>query len=148
VFLLGLQLVATTGLDDTLLLRLVGDTLSDGLRSLPAKSVESLRQMRVRKVVAGVHPVGIHGAEVLNLELEERAGELLGVTKLLGKCIGLELELAADNVHKEVDDEIHGSESIREEDKADNDGVLLEETERRVQRVVVDEDREEEEDVE
>lgn len=129
LFLLGLQLVAATGLDDTLLLRLVGDTLSDGLRSLPAKSVESLRQMRVREVVAGVHPVGIHGAEVLNLKLEERAGELLGVTKLLGESIGLELELAADNVHKEVDDEIHGGESIREEDESNNDGVLLEETE-------------------
>ena len=130
LFLLGLQLFATTGLDDALLLRFIGNTLSDGLRSLPAKSVESLRQMRVREVVAGVHPVGIHGAEVLNLKLEERAGELLGVTKLLSESVGLELELAANNVHKEVDDEIHGRESIREEDESDNDGVLLEETER------------------
>lgn len=104
--------------------------------------------MRVREVVAGVHPVGVHGAKVLDLKLEERAGELLRVTKLLGKGVRLELELAADNVHKKVDDEIHGGKSIREEDEANNDGVLLEETKRRVQGVVVDEDREEKEDIE
>jgi hypothetical protein len=148
---LGLQLIASTGLDNTLLLvikRLVSDALGNTLRSLPTKGVKSLRQVRVGEVVAGIHPVGVHGAKVLDLEFEERAGELLRVTELLGKSIGLELELAADNVHKQVDDKIHGSKSIGEEDEADDNGVLLEETERRVQRVVIDKDREEKEDVE
>jgi hypothetical protein len=104
--------------------------------------------VRVREVVAGIHPVGIHGAKVLDLELKEGAGKLLGITKPLGKSIGLELELSADNVHKQVDDEIHRGKSIGEEDEANNNGVLFEKTERRVQRVVVDEDRKEKEDVE
>jgi hypothetical protein len=148
---IALQLVASTGLDNTFLLvlkRLVGDTLSNTLGTLPAEGIEALRQVRVREVVAGVHPVGVHGAKVLDLELEERAGELLRVTELLGKSIGLELELAADDVHEKVDDEIHGGEGIREEDESNNDGVLLEETERRVEGVVVDKDREEHKDVE
>ena len=55
--------------------------------ALPSKCLETLREDRVRVVVAGVHPVRIHGAQVLDLELEERFGELLGVPKLLGKVI-------------------------------------------------------------
>lgn len=149
--MLHLQLITSTGLDNTLLLvvnGLISDTLGDTLRALPAKGLEALRKMGVREVVAGVHPIGVHGAKVLNLELEERAGKLLGVTKLLSESIGLELKLAADDVHKQVDDKVHRSKGIREEDEANDNGVLLEEAERGVQRVVVDEDREEEEDVE
>lgn len=130
---LGLQLIASTRLDDTLLLvikRLVRDAFGNTLGPLPAKGVESLRQVRVGEMVAGIHPVGVHSAKVLNLELKEGAGKLLRVAQALGKCIGLELELAADNVHKQVDDEIHRGKSIREEDEADNNGVLFEETKR------------------
>lgn len=147
----GLQLVATCNLSDTLLVSLsglVGDTLGDALRALPAEGIKALRKVGVREVVAGVHPVGIHGAEVLDLELEERAGELLRVSELLGEGVGLELELAGDDVHAELDKEVSRREGIREEDEADDDGVLLEEAKGRVQGVVVDEDREESEDVE
>jgi hypothetical protein len=149
--LLHLQLITSTGLDNTVLFAvngLISDTLSNAFGALPAKGLETLRQMGVREVVAGINPIGVHGAKVLDLELEERAGKLLGVTKLLSEGIGLELELAADDVHKQVDDKIHRSKSIREENETNDDGVLLEETERGVQRVVVDENREEEEDVE
>lgn len=149
--MLHLQLITSTGLDNTLLLvanGLISDAVGDTLGALPAKGLEALRQMGVREVVAGVHPIGVHGAKVLDLELEKRASKLLGITKLLSEGIGLELELAADDMHKQVDDEIHRSKSIREEDETNDDRVLLEETERGVQRVVVDENREEEEDVE
>lgn len=97
-----LQLVATGSLDDTVLVtlsRLVSDALSDTLRALPAKGLETLGQMGVGEVVAGVDGVGVHGAEVLDLELEKRAGELLGVAEALGEGVGLELELAGENVH-------------------------------------------------
>lgn len=148
----NLQLISAAGLDDTVLFRglgsLVGDALSDTLGTLPAKSLEALRKVRVGEVVAGIHPVGVHGAEVLNLELEQGAGEFLGVAELLGKGIGLELKLAADNVHEQVDDQVHGGKGVREEDEADDDGVLGEEAKVRVQRAVVDEDREQQEDVE
>lgn len=127
----NLQLISAAGLDDAFLFRglgsLVGNTLSDALRTLPAKSLEALRKVRVGEVVAGVHPVGVHGAEVLDLELEQGAGELLGVAELLGKGVGLELKLAADDVHEQGDDQVHGGEGIREEDEADDDGVLSEE---------------------
>jgi len=149
--LLHLQLITSTGLDNTLLLvanGLISDAVGDTLGALPAKGLEALRQMGVREVVAGVHPIGVHGAKVLDLELEKRTSKLLGITKLLSEGIGLELELAADDMHKQVDDEIHRSKSVREEDETNDDRVLLEETERGVQRVVVDENREEEEDVE
>lgn len=147
----GLQLVTACNLGDALLVSLsglVGDTLGDALRTLPAEGIKALRKVGVREVVAGVHPVGIHGAEVLDLELEEGAGELLGVSELLGEGVGLELELAGDDVHAELDKEVSRREGIREEDEADDDGVLLEEAKGRVQGVVVDEDREESEDVE
>ena len=41
----------------------------------------------MRVVVASVHPVRIHRAQVLDLELEEGLGELLGVAELLSEVI-------------------------------------------------------------
>lgn len=41
----------------------------------------------MRIVVAGIHPVGIHGAQVLNLEFKERLRELIGVAEFQGKGI-------------------------------------------------------------
>ena len=145
-----LQLITTAGLDNTLLfllLSLIKHTLSDGLRALPAESLKTLRQMRVGEVVASIHPIGIHGAEVLDLELEEGAGKQHGVAELLRERIGFELKLAGDDVHAKLDDQIHGGEGIGEEEETNNDGVFGEETEGRVERVVVDENREESEDV-
>lgn len=146
-----LQLVATRSLDDTVLIalnRLISYALSDTLRALPAKSLETLGQMGVREVVAGVDGVGVHGAEVLDLELEKRAGELLGVAEALGEGVGLELELAGEDVHAQLEEDVHGGEGVGEEEEADDDWVLGEEAEGGVQGVVVDEDREESEDVE
>ena len=75
---LTLQLTIT-GLDR--LLAVLGHTTGD-LATRPAQRLESLRQDRVRVVVAGVHPVGVHGAQVLDLQFEQRRGELLGVAQL------------------------------------------------------------------
>lgn len=57
------------------------------LATLPAKSSETLSQDGVRVVIASVHPVGIHSAKVLDLQLEQRGGELIGESKTLGKGI-------------------------------------------------------------
>ena len=100
------------------------------------------------EVVAGIHPVGIHSAKVLDLELDKRGGKLGLVAELAREAISLELEAAAHNIHQELNHGIHGREDIGEEDEADNDGVLLHEAEISIQRGVVDENREEGEDVE
>lgn len=55
--------------------------------TLPAKRLESLGEDGVGVVVAGIHPVRIHSAQVLDLELEEGLGELLRVPELLGEVI-------------------------------------------------------------
>ena len=102
----------------------------------------------MREVVARIHPVSIHGTKVLNLELDERRRELGLVPLLLREPVGLKLEAAAHNIHQELNHGIHGREDVREEDEADNDGVLLHEAEISVQRGVVDESREEGENVE
>lgn len=98
-------------------------------------------------MVAGVHPVGIHGAEVLNLKLEQGAGELLGIAELLSEGISLELKLAAEDIHAKLNNKIHGRKCVREKNEANDDGVLGKESKGRVERVVVDEDREKSEDV-
>lgn len=99
-------------------------------------------------MVAGVHPVGIHGAEVLDVKLDERPGELHAETDLLGKGVGLELESAGDNVQEQLNDGVQRRERVGEEQETDNDGLLGGEAKGRVQRVVVDEDREQAEDIE
>jgi hypothetical protein len=99
-------------------------------------------------VVACIHPVGIHGAQILDLQLDQGAGKLGGVTQLLRKFIGLEFVSAAEDVHQELDDCVHGCKGIREEDESNYDGEFLMESEGLVEGFVVDEDREEGEDVE
>lgn len=126
----------------------LGLVLSHLLGRNPLKSLESLGQNGMREVVAGVHPVCVHGAQVLDLELDQRSSELLLVAQVACEVISLELELATNNVHSELDDEIHGCECIREEEETNDDGALQDETKVGVQRGVVDEDREEREDVE
>jgi hypothetical protein len=78
----------------------------------PTKSTQSLGQNRVREVVTRIHPIGIHSAQILDLKLDQGAGELGGVTKVLRKFIGFELVLSAEDVHQELDDCVHWSEGI------------------------------------
>lgn len=118
------------------------------LRGLPVQRLQTLRQNRVREVVAGKHPVRVHGAQVLDLQLDQGAGEFGTVAERAGEGIGLELEAAAQNVHQELDDVIHRAQDVREEQEPNDDGVLVGEAEVGVERVVVDEDREEGEHVE
>lgn len=60
----------------------------------------------------------------------------------------LEFKSTAENVHQQLDHRIHRCQSIREQEESDHDGLFVEETERLVQGLVVDEDREQREDVE
>ena len=61
---------------------------------------------------------------------------------------GLELELSAQNVHQQLHHRVHWGEGVREEDEANDDREFLVEAEGLVEGAVVDEDREEGEDVE
>jgi len=142
----GLRLqLSSTGLLNTpdflaLLIRL--------LITIPSQSSQSLRQDRVREMVACIHPIRIHGAQVLDLELDQRAGQFLLVSQLLCELIGLELIAAAENVHEKLDDSVHWCECVGEEDESDDDGEFLVESEGLVEGCVVDEYREKGEDVE
>lgn len=140
-----LQLFPPAGLDG-LVLVLLGIP-NNRLTALPVESFEALREMRVGEVVGGVDPVGIHGAEVLDVQLDEGAGEREAHAETLGEGVGLELELAREHVHEQLDDGVHGRQGVGEEDEADDDGVRVVEAERGVQRPVVDEDGEQAEDV-
>lgn len=41
----------------------------------------------MREVVTRVHPVRVHGAEVLDLQLDKGAGKVFGVAELHGKFV-------------------------------------------------------------
>lgn len=99
-------------------------------------------------MIAGIHPVGVHGAQILSVQLDEGAGELVAESKTLGEVVGLKFKLAAEDVEEQLDDSVHGGEGVAEEDEADDDGVLGVEAECVVERGVVEEDGEEGEDVE
>lgn len=57
------------------------------ISTLPAERGEALGEDGVRKVVAGIHPVGFHGGQVLDLQLEQRSSKLIGVPKALSESI-------------------------------------------------------------
>lgn len=66
----------------TVLLLAAGD-----LATLPAKRSETLGEDGVRVVVASIDGVSVHGAQILDLELQERRSKLVGVSKVLGEFI-------------------------------------------------------------
>ena len=41
----------------------------------------------MREVIARIHPVSVHGAEVLDLQLDEGASKILRIPELYGKII-------------------------------------------------------------
>lgn len=100
------------------------------------------------EVVARVHPVGIHGGQVLDLELNQTPGKLGGVAKVLSESIGLEFVLAGEDVHHELNNSVHWSQGIREKDESDDDWADAVEAECLIEGAVVDEDGEEAEDIE
>ena len=60
----------------------------------------------------------------------------------------MEFEFSAQNVHQQLHDRVHGCQSVRKEDGSNDDGEISVEAEGLVKRTIVDEDREEGEDVE
>lgn len=57
------------------------------LSALPAKSSQTLGEDRVGVVVAGIDRVGVHGAQVLDLELEQGLRQFLRVPEALSEVI-------------------------------------------------------------
>lgn len=55
-------------------------------------------------MVAGIHPVGIHGAQILHLQFDQTASQFLFVSQIEGEFVGFELEFADEDVHEELDD--------------------------------------------
>jgi hypothetical protein len=53
----------------------------------PANSLQSLGQNGVAVVIRRVHPVSVHGGQVLNLQLDERRRELSRVAELVRESI-------------------------------------------------------------
>lgn len=99
-------------------------------------------------MVACIHPISVHRAQILDLQLDQRAGQLCRISQLLCEFIGLEFVSSAEDVHQQLDYCIHRGKSVGEENEADYDGELFVETEGFVEGSVVDEYREEGEDVE
>lgn len=57
------------------------------LASVPPERSQPLRQNRVREVVARIDPIRVHGAEVLDLQLDQGFGQLLGISQADGEFI-------------------------------------------------------------
>lgn len=45
------------------------------------------------KVITSIHPVGVHGAEILDLQLDKRSGELCGIAQLDSEVIYWSVEV-------------------------------------------------------
>lgn len=99
-------------------------------------------------VVRRVHPISIHGGQVLDLELDQAGREELRVAETDGKLIGLVLERAGDDVHQELDDGVEGLEKVVEEDEANEDGLDTLKAEGLVKAGIADKEGEESKDVE
>ena len=118
------------------------------LTTLPPQCSQPLRQNRMAIMITRIHPVRVHGTQILHLQLNQTFRQFLLKPQVEGEAVRFELEFAGQDVHEELDDGVHGREGVGEENEADDDGALGVEAERGVERAVVDEDGEEGEDVE
>ena len=82
-----LQLLLRHACLGLLIIGLLNIVTSDLCLARPANSLQSLSQDWVAVVVGRVHPVGIHGRKVLDLELNERRSEFGGVAELVREGI-------------------------------------------------------------
>lgn len=94
----------------------------------------------MRVMVRRVSPIRVHGAEVLDLELNQALRQILGVTMLGRKLVRFVLKLTRHDAHEQFNNRVERGEDIRKQDESDDDGLLSVETERLVQGAVVDED--------
>ena len=93
-------------------------------------------------MVASIHPIRVHRAQILDLELDQRTSEFSRVSQPLCEFVGLELVSSAEDVHQELDDCVHWCQGVREQDEADYDGEFLVEAEGLVEGFVVNENGE------
>lgn len=99
-------------------------------------------------MVAGVQPIRVHGAQILDLELDKGFGKLGLEAEGDGEGVSFELVVAGEDVHQEFHDGVHRGEGVGEEDEADDYGAEGVEAEGGVEGGVVDENAEEGENVE
>ena len=93
-------------------------------------------------VVRRVQGVGIHGAQVLHLQLDETLCQLVLVSQADGKRIRLVLKLARHDVDEELQDSVDGRQDSVKQDETNEGRHGVDKAERLVQRLVVDENRE------
>ena len=118
------------------------------LRALPAQRCQSLCQDGVAIMIACIHPICIHGAQVLHLKLDQTPGQFFLIPKVCCEDVGFKFELARQDIHEQFDYCVHWRKRVGEQDETNYDGMRVAEAERGVERVVVDKDAEEREDVE
>lgn len=99
-------------------------------------------------MIACIHPIRIHGAEILDLKFNQALSQFLLEAEIGRECIGFKLEFTRQDIHQQLHHSIHGSKGIGEKDEADDDWTLLVEAEGRIQGAIVNEDTEQGEDVE
>jgi hypothetical protein len=117
------------------------------LPTLPPKRQQPLRQNRMTVMITSIHPIGIHGAQILHLQFNQTPCQLPLIPQPARKLISFEFKLAGEDVHAEFDDTVEGGEGVGEEDEADDYGLGAVEVETGVEGCVGDEGAEEEEDV-
>ena len=79
----------------------------------------------MRVCIRTIHPIGIHRAQVLNLQLNKTARQLATVPQPRPKRIRLVLELPAQDIHKKPDDGVDGREDLIEQHEPDDDGLVF-----------------------
>jgi hypothetical protein len=101
----------------------------------------------MRVVIASIHPISVHGAQILDLQLYQRFGKVGGVAKLHSERIYLQasgslssresreihtsfkLKLSAQDIHQQLNDRVHWCKCVREKDEPYYDRILFVETE-------------------
>lgn len=110
------------------------------------ESVDPLKKRRMRVMPAGVQPIVDREAQVIQVELDERRLEIGCVAQLTSKLVSLKLEAPTEQSSQEAQYSIVRGEDVRSNYvKTNENGLTVVEAESFIERLVFEEQVEDEE---
>ena len=76
-------------------------------------------------MVACIHPVCVHRAQILYLKLDQALRQFLLVSQANGERVGFEFEFPRQDIHKQLYNGIHWRQCVGEKYEADYDRMLV-----------------------
>lgn len=82
---------------------LLGDSFTMlGLFISPSQSSKSFGKNRMRVMITGIHPISVHGTQILDLKFDQGFSKIRRVTKTLGEVVYKTLKTTVERISRNI----------------------------------------------